>query len=271
MSAAVLGAAALASAAVWLAGPAASGRRTGAARWPGRPPGSAPVGGSLAPRAPATGAGGRVARGSPHAGAPDDAEALARWARPASLLAGAAAWLLLGGLVGLVVGIGLAVGLPVLLGRLESGSARRRRLALVQVAPVVADLLAAAMTAGVPLERALPVVARAVGGPAEGLLTGVRRRMELGEAAEVAWSGITQAPGLGDLARTVARSSRTGAPLAGLLATSAEELRAQAAADALIEVRRTGVRSVLPLGLCLLPAFVLLGIVPVVGGLLPSL
>ena len=127
------------------------------------------------------------------------------------------------------------------------------------------------MTAGVPLERALPVVARAVGGPAEGLLTGVRRRMELGEAAEVAWSGITQAPGLGDLARTVARSSRTGAPLAGLLATSAEGLRAQAAADALIEVRRTGVRSVLPLGLCLLPAFVLLGIVPVVGGLLPSL
>ena len=171
----------------------------------------------------------------------------------------------------MVVGLGLAVVLPVFLSRLESGAARRRRLALVQATPVVADLLAASLTAGVPVERALPVVARAVGGPAEELLVRVLRRLELGEAADVAWASTRQAPGVGDLARTVARSSRTGAPLAGLLAASAEELRARAAADTLIEVRRTGVRSVLPLGLCLLPAFVLLGIVPVVGGLLPSL
>ena len=45
----------------------------------------------------------------------------------------------------------------------------------------------------------------------------------------------------------------------------------EASAAALAEVRATAVRAVLPLGLCLLPAFALLGIAPIVGGLLPSL
>ncbi len=67
------------------------------------------------------------------------------------------------------------------------------------------------------------------------------------------------------------RSSRTGAPLAGVLAGTADDLRAEASAAALAEVRSTAVRAVLPLGLCLLPAFVLLGIAPIVGGLLPEL
>jgi hypothetical protein len=86
-----------------------------------------------------------------------------------------------------------------------------------------------------------------------------------------AWSGLSKAPGLGGVARAVARSSRTGAPLGALLTQSAGDLRTQANAAALAEVRATGVRAVLPLGLCLLPAFALLGIAPIVGGLLPSL
>ena len=125
--------------------------------------------------------------------------------------------------------------------------------------------------AGVPLEHAIPVVARAIGGPAGERLMGVHRRAELGEPVDRAWAGLSQAPGLGGVARAVARSSRTGAPLAALLAQSAEDLRAQASAAALAEVRATAVRAVLPLGLCLLPAFALLGIAPIVGGLLPSL
>ena len=79
------------------------------------------------------------------------------------------------------------------------------------------------------------------------------------------------APGLGGIARAVARSSRTGAPLATLLSSAAIDLRAEASAAALVQVRAASVRCVLPLGLCLLPAFGLLGIVPVVAGLLPAL
>jgi Flp pilus assembly protein TadB len=182
-----------------------------------------------------------------------------------------AAWLLVGGTAGVVVGVLLSVLVPVGLARLEPAAVRRERLALLAAAPLVADLLAAALAAGVPVEQSLPVIARAVGAPAEDALLLVHRRTQLGEASESAWRVLDQRPGLGAIARSISRSSRTGAPLAALLSAAAVDLRAQAAAVARAEVRSTAVRAVLPLGLCLLPAFALLGIVPVVGGLLPSL
>ena len=191
--------------------------------------------------------------------------------RAVGALAGVAVWLLLGGVVGAVLGMATAIVLPAVFARMEPVRVRRERLELVRTAPLVADLLAASLMAGVPLEYAVPVVARAVGGAAGGALMGVHRRTELGESAGRAWSGLGQVPGLGGVARAVARSSRTGAPLAGLLAQSADDLRCDPAAAALAEVRATSVRAVLPLGLCLLPAFALLGIAPIVGGLIPSL
>lgn len=194
-----------------------------------------------------------------------------RWARAASLLVGIALAVLIGGVTGVAIGVGAALGLPRALARLELASSRRERLALVRSAPLVADLLAASLSAGAPVDRCLPVVARAVGHPAEGLLLAVHRRISLGEPADRAWRALAVTPGLGGIATTVARSSRTGAPLAALLASTAQDLRDSATAAALAEVRATSVRAVLPLGLCLLPAFALLGIVPVVGGLLPSL
>ena len=173
--------------------------------------------------------------------------------------------------MGAALGVAVAVVLPVMISRLEPSRVRRERLELIRSAPLVADLLSAALMAGVPLEHAIPVVARAIGGPGGECLAGVQRQVELGEPMTRAWAGLSQAPGLGGVARAVARSSRTGAPLAALLAQAAEDLRAQASAAALAEVRSTAVRAVLPLGLCLLPAFALLGIAPIVGGLLPSL
>jgi Flp pilus assembly protein TadB len=190
--------------------------------------------------------------------------------RAVSAVAGGAVWLLLGGPVGGALGLVVALVLPLWIARLEPAGVRRERLELLRSAPLVADLLAAALLAGVPLEHAIPVVARAVGGRAGESLMDVHRRTELGEPVARAWSGLSQVPGLGGVARAVSRSSRTGAPLAALLAQSAEDLRTQANAAALAEVRATGVRAVLPLGLCLLPAFALLGIAPIVGGLLPS-
>lgn len=184
-------------------------------------------------------------------------------------LAGVAVWLLMGGVLGFVAGVVVAPLLAAVLSRLESARARRDRLELIRSAPLVADLFAASLAAGAPLERALPVVARAVGGAAGSALIGVHRRIELGEPPAMAWLTLTSRPGLDGIARTVARSARTGAPLSSLLSTTADDLRSAASAAALAEVRAASVRAVLPLGLCLLPAFALLGIVPIVGGLLP--
>ncbi len=194
-----------------------------------------------------------------------------RGPQAAALLAAVAAWLLLGGALGLLVGATLAVGVPFAVARMEPAAVRRQRLDLTRSAPLVADLLGASLLAGVPLEHAVPVVARAVGGASEHALRGVHQRTELGEASHLAWAHLSTAPGLGGIARAVARSTRTGAPLAGMLVQAGDELRAQATALALAEVRATSVRAVLPLGLFLLPAFALLGVAPIVGGLLPSL
>ncbi|WP_144763545.1 type II secretion system F family protein [Curtobacterium sp. 9128] len=67
-----------------------------------------------------------------------------------------------------------------------------------------------------------------------------------------------------DLAR------RAGVPAATLLRHAAEDLRDDVAAEALATAERLGVRLVVPLGMCVLPAFVLIGVVPVVVGILSS-
>jgi tight adherence protein B len=50
----------------------------------------------------------------------------------------------------------------------------------------------------------------------------------------------------------------------------ADDLRESAHAEGQAAARRAGVRIVGPLTLCFLPAFVLLGVVPAVVGLLPA-
>lgn len=61
-----------------------------------------------------------------------------------------------------------------------------------------------------------------------------------------------------------------GVPAALLLRAAAEDVRDEAAAAGLAAAEGLAVRLVLPLGVCVLPAFVLVGVVPVVVGVLSS-
>ena len=58
-------------------------------------------------------------------------------------------------------------------------------------------------------------------------------------------------------------SARTGVALAPLLQSHADELRRGEHRRRQIAAARLGVMLVLPLGVCVLPAFVLMGVVPV--------
>jgi hypothetical protein len=71
--------------------------------------------------------------------------------------------------------------------------------------------------------------------------------------------------------RALARATTTGAPLAAGVRELAAEMRERARWAALEQARRAGVRAVGPLAACFLPAFVLLGVVPVVAGVAASL
>ena len=65
-------------------------------------------------------------------------------------------------------------------------------------------------------------------------------------------------------------SRRSGAPLGTLCRAEAVERRADARASARSSAERLAVRLMLPLGACILPSFVLLGVVPLLLGLLSS-
>lgn len=133
------------------------------------------------------------------------------------------------------------------------------------------DLFAICLRAGLPVRSAGAAVAVSL--PSE-LAEPLRRAIDLlglGADAEQAWHELESTPGaLVDLAVLARRSARSGASMAEGLAELAIQTRAQAEDAALAAAERAGVKISGPLGLCFLPAFVCLGIAPVVIGLAGS-
>lgn len=187
-----------------------------------------------------------------------------RWIFGACGLVIGLAW---GGWFGVVVGVALAVSGPLLLGRLESRSQRRSREALERQAPACCDLLAACLSAGSSTADAARAVADALGEPIATALRRMVSAQELGSDPLSAWSSLAEHAALRPIARAAARSAETGAPLAGLLSAVAEDQRDAHRARAEAAARAAGVKSVAPLAACFLPAFLLVGIVPVVASL----
>lgn len=68
----------------------------------------------------------------------------------------------------------------------------------------------------------------------------------------------------------VALSRRSGAPLAALARSEAADARSRARSAARESAERLGVRLMLPLGACVLPSFLLLGVVPMLVGIISS-
>jgi Flp pilus assembly protein TadB len=135
----------------------------------------------------------------------------------------------------------------------------------------VVGLLADALRSGQPPVDALAVVAAALPGPAASRLAVAVPRLRLGVDPLQVWTDLAADQSLGPLGRALARAHRTGAPVVPAVERLADELARSARADVEERARAVGVKAAVPLGLCLLPAFVLVGIVPVVAALLTSL
>jgi pilus assembly protein TadC len=184
--------------------------------------------------------------------------------RAAAGLGGIAVAVVVGGWPGLVIGGLVAVVLDRLLRRLEPADVRARRLREVADLPLAADLMAAGLRAGAPVDRAAAAVAEAIGGPLGERLVRVARSLRLGGEPHEAWIHVQGVAGAERMAQAAVRSSASGAALAGSLARLADDLRADRAVATEAAARRAGVLIVLPLGLCFLPAFILAGLVPVI-------
>lgn len=179
-------------------------------------------------------------------------------------LAGLAVAVVVGGWAGPLAGVPTAVAADRLLRRIEPRAARDRRLREVADLPLAADLLAAALRAGAPVDRSVLAVAEALGGPLSDRLGRVGRTLLLGGEPAEAWSHLLPVAGADRLVAAALRSSSSGAALAGALTRLADDLRADRSTAAEAAARRAGVLIVLPLGLCFLPAFILAGLVPVI-------
>ncbi|HET6651193.1 MAG TPA: type II secretion system F family protein [Nocardioides sp.] len=191
------------------------------------------------------------------------------------VLAGAGAMLavtlFIGGPVGLGMGAVAAVGSHLAVRRMEPPAARRRREALVAGLPHVVDLLAACLAAGQSPGTAIDEVAAVVTGPLRDELAAVSARLRLGVDPVTVWRELSRHPELGVWGRCMLRAADSGASVADAMARLAEDLRLSARAAVEARARAVGVRAALPLGACLLPAFVLLGVVPLVAGSLSVL
>ncbi|GAA1059397.1 type II secretion system F family protein [Agromyces bracchium] len=146
----------------------------------------------------------------------------------------------LGVLVGGPVGLAcLALGSALLWGGARWNRALIRRAAVENPdAGLELELLAMALSSGASIVRAERIVQEALA------------------------AHLPDSPPRGAARAVVALAERAGAPVADLLRAEAARLRGAARAEGAARAARLGVQLMLPLGCCVLPAFVLLGVVP---------
>lgn len=130
--------------------------------------------------------------------------------------------------------------------------------------PLIADALALCIEAGMSIEHALTEIDESTGNA-----LGFSR-----VATALSWGVETQkafsyAPNTDRMSSFIQVSKATGAPVAELLRQSGKHQRAANEDRAKAQAERLGVRVVIPLGLCALPAFICLGVVPVALALQP--
>ncbi len=135
------------------------------------------------------------------------------------------------------------------------------------------DVLAVCLAAGMAVSTAAAATAPSAPPKLARVLRRAADLLALGADAGVAWSVSPDLPAdsvdahTEALLRLARRSASSGAALADGVAELADASRHDAAHGAAAAAERAGVLIAGPLGLCFLPAFFCLGIVPVVVGL----
>lgn len=153
----------------------------------------------------------------------------------------------------------------------NAGSEAEKPASPADAAPVdtalVLELLAAQLRAGLTPLTALGTLAEALNSRP---LHTVCQRLQMGSGWGSAWSGPA-AGTFGELRDALAPAYTGGAPSTALLLSLADAHRLSERRAAERAAGKLSVALVVPLGLCSLPAFICLGIVPIIISLLPTL
>ena len=194
------------------------------------------------------------------AGRPPDAEADRRVGSVALVL-------LAGATVDVALGLAVAAVGWFVLRRRAAGRRRRETVAVLAELPEAVDLFALAASAGLSVRLATEAVAPRLAGPIGRALDRAVHQMRLGVEAAEALEAATREPAgdaLALLVRPLTDSLRYGSALGPALERAATVARAERRRQAEAAARRVPLRLLFPLTVCVLPAFVLLTIVPTV-------
>ncbi|MYS20876.1 hypothetical protein GTW78_11740 [Streptomyces sp. SID4948] len=183
--------------------------------------------------------------------------------------AGLGVSVLIGGPLGALAGAGVGVGARKWLRRRQApaerpggdGEAEDSEL------PLCADLMAACLAAGATPGEAAGAVGRCLGGPLGDALIRAHAELRLGAEPAECWDRFGTLPAAREMGRCLARAATTGSAPVMEMARLAADCRAVRARRALARARRAAVLATAPLGVCFLPAFLLVGVAPVVMGL----
>ncbi|MGW7606520.1 type II secretion system F family protein [Streptomyces sp. NPDC054766] len=177
-------------------------------------------------------------------------------------------WVLIGGLAGVLVG--MAAGFGVLRWRQRRNPTPAEEYDVTLAArqlPLAADLVAACIAAGASPVAAAQAVGEALGGPVGERLARGAAEVRLGGEPGDAWRRLASIPGAQGLARLLERAGESGVPAAVPVGRLATQARAEWGRTATARARRAAVMVTAPVGLCFLPAFLAIGVLPVVIGL----
>ena len=153
-------------------------------------------------------------------------------------------------------------------------AARRRRALADREVPQFLDILAAACTAGLGPHAALERAVGTTSGPLERELRRFLAEVALGARWRDGLVRMTERLQLADLRRAVqamVRTERLGSSLADALRELADEVRDERRQEAAERARKAPVKMLFPLVFMILPAFLLLTVVPVLISTLRSI
>lgn len=153
----------------------------------------------------------------------------------------------------------------------EAATARSRGAPGLRDTAMMLELVAAMLDAGASIGRSLELVAASASARYSDALRPVVSALAIGADWDTAWrSSAVRLPEVLELRDALGFAALTGAPSSAILYAQAARLRRERFRTAEKRAASLGVKLVVPLGLCSLPAFICLGVVPVLLALVPS-
>ena len=154
------------------------------------------------------------------------------------------------------------------------GSERREHPMKVSVV-LILQMIIVAMRQGSSIPSVLSTVGTIIGGPSGDGLVSVSRRLLQGSSWEQAWCGVVdddnedaadtgRARAMYGIRQALEGSWLHGQSPVGPLAAAIDRIQTEQKSAIEQEAARLSVRLLLPTGLCFLPAFILIGVIPAI-------